>query len=76
MRLARFTLLAILVLTLLAAPLAAEAQPLAVSIVLASSGQEDGPGWQAFRDALQGLGYVEGKPLSSTGAGPGATPAG
>ena len=35
----------------------------AAYIVSASSGRADGPGWQAFRDGLQSLGYVEGKTI-------------
>ena len=49
---------------LLAAPLAAEAQPTGRIPRIGVLGTNDGPGWQAFRDALQSLGYLEGKTIA------------
>ncbi len=48
--------------SVLAAPLAAEAQPTGRMPRIGVLGYEE-PGWQAFRDALQSLGYVEGKTI-------------
>jgi putative ABC transport system substrate-binding protein len=50
---------------LLAAPLAAEAQPAGRRhrIGVLGTGDGLGLGWQAFRDALESLGYLEGKTI-------------
>jgi putative tryptophan/tyrosine transport system substrate-binding protein len=48
---------------LLAAPLAVEGQPSGRIHRIGVLGTTDGLGWQAFRDGLQGLGYVEGKTI-------------
>ena len=53
-----------LALALLAAPLAAEAQPAGRIHRIGVLGTTDGPGWQAFRDGLQSLGYLEGKTIA------------
>ena len=64
MRFARLTALAILALPLLAAPLAAEAQPAGRTPRIGVLGTGDGPGWQAFRESLHILGYVEGRTIT------------
>jgi putative ABC transport system substrate-binding protein len=51
-------------LSLLAAPLAAEAQPAGRMHRIGVLGTSDGPGWQAFRDGLQSLGYLEGRTIA------------
>jgi len=51
-------------LSLLAAPLAAEAQPAGRIHRIGVLGTSDGPGWQAFRDGLQSLGYLEGRTIA------------
>jgi putative ABC transport system substrate-binding protein len=53
-----------LALALLAAPLAAEAQPAGRIHRIGVLGTSDGPGWQAFRDGLQSLGYLEGRTIA------------
>jgi len=63
MRFARLTALAPLALALLAAPLAAEAQPTGRIHRIGVLGVADPSGWQTFRDELKTLGYVEGKNL-------------
>ena len=47
----------------IAAPLVAEAQPAGRRHRIGVLGTADGLGWQAFRDALQSLGYLEGKTI-------------
>jgi putative ABC transport system substrate-binding protein len=47
----------------IAAPLVAEAQPAGRRHRIGVLGTADGPGWQAFRGALQSLGYLEGKTI-------------
>jgi ABC-type uncharacterized transport system substrate-binding protein len=64
MRLARFTILTTLALALLAAPLAAVAQPAGRVHRIGVLGTSDGPGWQGFRDGLQSLGYLEGRTIA------------
>jgi putative tryptophan/tyrosine transport system substrate-binding protein len=64
MRLARFTILTTLALALLAAPLAAVAQPAGRVHRIGVLGTSDGPGWQWFRDGLQSLGYLEGRTIA------------
>jgi putative tryptophan/tyrosine transport system substrate-binding protein len=55
----------VLALALLAAPLAAEVQPTTGRIHrIGVLGTSDGPGWQAFRDGLQSLGYLEGRTIA------------
>ena len=49
---------------LLAAPLAAEAQPAGRIRRIGVLGTGDGAGWQAFRDGLQSLGYLEGRTIA------------
>ena len=49
---------------ILAAPLAAEAQPAGRIHRIGVLGTSDGPGWQAFRDGLQSLGYLEGRTIA------------
>jgi putative ABC transport system substrate-binding protein len=46
---------------LLAAPLAAEAQSAAKVYRVGVLGSEDGPSWEAFRQRLRELGYIEGQ---------------
>ena len=52
-----------LLVTALAAPLAVEAPPSGRIHRIGVLGTADGLGWQAFRDGLRGLGYVEGKTI-------------
>jgi hypothetical protein len=47
----------------IAAPFVAEAQPTGRRHRIGVLGTVDGPGWQAFRGELQSLGYVEGKTI-------------
>jgi putative ABC transport system substrate-binding protein len=49
---------------LLAAPLAAKAQPTGRIHRIGVLGTTDGLGWQAFRDGLESLGYLEGKTIA------------
>ena len=67
MRLARLAARATLALALLAAPLAAEAQPAGkvyqVGIVTLGVGPSQSPLWQSFIVTLRELGYVEGRNL-------------
>ena len=60
MRLARLAALAILALVLLAAPLAPEAQSVGKVYRIGVLSFGDGPVWEAFRQDLRQLGYVEG----------------
>jgi putative ABC transport system substrate-binding protein len=53
----------ILIVSAVAVPLAVEAQPSGRIHRIGVLGTTDGLGWQAFRDGLQGLGYVEGKSI-------------
>ena len=64
MRLSRLTVLATLATVLLAAPLVAEGQPAGRIHRIGALGTSDGPGWQAFRDGLQSLGYLEGRTIT------------
>ena len=48
---------------LLAAPLAAEAQPAGKVYRIGVLSTADGPEWEAFRQGLRALGYVEGRNL-------------
>jgi putative ABC transport system substrate-binding protein len=48
----------------LAAPLAAEAQEAGRIHRIGVLGTSDGSGWQAFRDGLQSLGYLEGRTIA------------
>lgn len=66
MRLARVTALATFATVLLAAPLAAEAQTAGRIHRIGVLGTSDGPGWQAFRDELQTLGYLGSRACSLT----------
>jgi putative ABC transport system substrate-binding protein len=50
--------------SLLAAPFTAEAQPTGRIHRIGVLGTSDGPGWQAFRDGLQSLGYHEGRTIA------------
>ena len=60
MRLARFTILTLLALPLLAAPLGIEAQPGGKIYRIGVLGNErGGPPWEGFRQGLRDLGYVE-----------------
>ena len=59
----RVVSLVTLILALLAAPLAAEAQPSGRIHRIGVLGTADGLGWQGFRDGLQSLGYVEGNTI-------------
>jgi ABC-type uncharacterized transport system substrate-binding protein len=56
-------LMVMLLVAALAAPLAVEAQPSGRIHRIGVLGTADGLGWQAFRDGLRGLGYVEGKTI-------------
>jgi putative tryptophan/tyrosine transport system substrate-binding protein len=51
-------------LSLLVAPLAAEAQQPGRVPRIGVLGTSDGAGWQAFRDGLQSLGYLEGRTIA------------
>jgi hypothetical protein len=59
----RVLAMVMLIVAALAAPLAVEAQPSGRIHRIGVLGTSDGLGWQAFRDGLQGLGYVEGKTI-------------
>ena len=48
----------------LAAPLAAETQEAGRIHRIGVLGTSDGSGWQAFRDGLQSLGYLEGRTIA------------
>ena len=67
----RRTFLSALAGGLLAAPLAAEAQPRSrvARVAFLDGGNLESHLWQATRDGLRGLGYVEGQNLAPRGPG-------
>jgi hypothetical protein len=60
-------LMALLTLGLLAASSVANAQPASKVYRIGTLGNENTPPWEAFRQGLRDLGYVDGRPRCSSG---------